>query len=100
MLWIGYLQWHFRVNGRDRPPPEPILRDIRTIENRDALITWDERVLERDDYGQPVTRWDGETMKVHPVTGRKVPDETARVEVYRYINPRAATWPTGWGTSR
>jgi len=26
------------VNGADRPPPEPILRDIRTIENRDALI--------------------------------------------------------------
>jgi hypothetical protein len=93
VLWIGYLQWHTKVNGRDRPPPEPILRDIRTIENRDALITWDERVLERNDYGQPVTRWDGETMKVHPVTGRKVPDETARVEVYRYINPRAASWP-------
>lgn len=93
VLWIGYLQWHFRVNGRDRPPPEPILRDIRTIENRDALIGWDDRVLERDEHGEPVTRWDGETMKVHPVTGRKVPDESARVEVYRYINPRPATWP-------
>src|SRR3546814_11815455 len=28
VLWIGYLQWHFRVNGADRPPPEPILRVI------------------------------------------------------------------------
>ena len=93
VLWIGYLQWHFRVNGRDRPPPEPILRDIRTIENRDALITWDAMVLERDEHSQPVTRWDGETMRVHPVTGRKVPEETARVEVHRYINPRAASWP-------
>lgn len=93
VLWIGYLQWHFRVNGQDRAPPEPILRDIRTIENRDALIAWDERVLERNEDGQPVTRWDGETMKVHPVTGRKIPDETARVEVYRYINPVAAKWP-------
>ncbi|URD60704.1 class I SAM-dependent DNA methyltransferase [Sphingomonas sp. KRR8] len=93
VLWIGYLQWHFRVNGHDRPPPEPILRDIRTIENRDALIAWDERVLERDDYGQPVTRWDGETMKVNPVTGRDVPDETARVEVYRFLNSRPAVWP-------
>lgn len=93
VLWIGYLQWHFRVNGRNRPPPEPILRNIRTIENGDALIEWDKRVLERDEHGQPVTRWDGETMKVHPVTGRKVPDETARVEVYRYINPRAVIWP-------
>ena len=93
VLWIGYLQWHFRVNGRDRSPPEPILRDIRTIENRDALIGWDSRELERDQDGIPVTRWDGETMKLHPVTGRPVPDEQARKEMYRYINPRAAKWP-------
>lgn len=93
VLWIGYLQWHFRVNGRDRVPPEPILRDVRTIQNRDALIDYDDRVLERDEHGQPVSRWDGETMKGHPVTGKKVPDETARVEVYRYINPRPAQWP-------
>jgi len=93
VLWIGYLQWHFRVNGADRPPPEPILRDIRTIENRDALIEWEERVLERDASGAPVNRWDGETMKPHPVTGKLVPDEAARVEVYRYAKPRAAAWP-------
>ena len=24
VLWIGYLQWHFRVNGQDRAPREPI----------------------------------------------------------------------------
>ena len=93
VLWIGYLQWHFRVNGQDRAPPEPILRDIRTIENRDALIDYDDRVIERDGDGKPLTRWDGETMKPHPVTGKKVPDETARTEVYRYVNPRAAKWP-------
>ncbi|WP_066769911.1 class I SAM-dependent DNA methyltransferase [Sphingobium sp. CCH11-B1] len=93
VLWIGYLQWHFRVNGADRAPPEPILRDVRTIENRDALIDYDDRVLELDEAGKPVTRWDGETMKVHPVTGKKVPDETARVEVHRYVKPRAAKWP-------
>lgn len=93
VLWIGYLQWHFRVNGADRPPPEPILRDIRTIENRDALIDYEDRLLERDEHGAPVTRWDGETMKPHPVTGKPVPDDTVRVEVYRYVNPRAAKWP-------
>jgi hypothetical protein len=93
VLWIGYLQWHFRVNGAGRSPPEPILRDVRTIENRDALIEWDDRVLERDEAGVPVTRWDGETTKPHPVTGKSVPDEAARVEVYRYIRPRAAKWP-------
>ena len=93
VLWIGYLQWHFRVNGADRTPPEPILRDVKTIENRDALIEWDDKIAELDDSGNPVTRWDGETMKEHPVTGKKVPDETARVEVYRYVKPRAAKWP-------
>jgi len=81
VLWIGYLQWHFRVNGRNSPPPEPILRDIRTIENRDALIEWDAKELERDERGAPVTRWDGETMKIHPVTGKPVPDEAARGSV-------------------
>lgn len=93
VLWIGYLQWHFRVNGADRAPPEPILRDVRTIENRDALIEWDDKVLEREEDGRLVTRWDGETMKLHPVTGRRVPDEDSRVEVYRYVKPRAAKWP-------
>ena len=93
VLWIGYLQWHFRVNGKDRSPPEPILKDIRTIENRDALIDYDKRELVKDESGKPVTRWDGETMKLHAVTGREVPDEDARVEVYSYVKPRAAKWP-------
>jgi hypothetical protein len=93
VLWIGYLQWHFRVNGNDRPPPEPILRDIRTIENRDALIEWDDRVLERDENGAPKTIWDGLSFKKHPVTQNLVPDETGRIEVYRYIRPRQTTWP-------
>ena len=44
-------------------------------------------------HGQPVTRWDGRTTKPHPVTGEQVPDERARVPVYRYLNPRPAEWP-------
>lgn len=93
VLWIGYLQWHFRVNGLSRSPPEPILRDIRTIENRDALIAYDKRELERDEHGRPVTIWDGTSFKEHPVTGKLVPDETGRLEVYRYVKPRETTWP-------
>jgi hypothetical protein len=93
VLWIGYLQWHFRVNGADRTPPEPILRDVRTIENRDALIDHDEMVLEKDENGDPLTRWDGETKKKHPITGKEVPDQDSRVEVYRYVNPRPSKWP-------
>ena len=93
VLWIGYLQWHFRVNGKDRSPPEPILKDIRTIENRDALIDYDSRELVKDEDGKPVTRWDGETIKTHPVTGKQVPDERSRVEAFSYVKPRAAKWP-------
>jgi hypothetical protein len=93
VLWIGYLQWHFRVVGRDRMPEEPILRDVRTIRNEDALIEWDSRFPQRDEHGAPVTRWDGITKRPHPITGKLVPDEAARVEVYAYVNPRAAHWP-------
>lgn len=93
VLWIGYLQWHFRVNGQERMPNEPILTGLRTIEHRDALIDYDEKVLERDEENQPVSRWDGETTKPHPVTGKPVPDETARVESWLYPNPRPARWP-------
>ena len=37
MLWIGYLQWHYRTRGNVRPP-EPVLRDFRNIECRDAVL--------------------------------------------------------------
>ncbi|WP_353208691.1 DNA methyltransferase [Sphingorhabdus sp.] len=93
VLWIGYLQWHFRVNGEGKVPPEPVLRDVKTIENRDALITWDKKVLERDEYGKPLTIWDGTTMKRHPVTDELVPDETGQMELYRYVNPKQSKWP-------
>jgi hypothetical protein len=32
-------------------------------------------------------------MKKHPVTGKDVPDDTARVPLWRYVNPRQADWP-------
>ncbi len=46
-----------------------------------------------DGHGKPVIRWDGETMKPHPVTGENVPDEGARIELYDYAEPKAALWP-------
>lgn len=92
VLWIGYLQWHLRTRG-DVPVAEPIIRDFHNIERRDAVLEWDAVEPLLDAGGQPVTRWDGRTTKRHPVTGEQVPDETARVPVYRYLNPRPATWP-------
>src|SRR3546814_13413199 len=43
LLWIGYLQWHFRVNGYGRDTPEPILCAVSTIENPDNLRARDQK---------------------------------------------------------
>lgn len=39
VLWIGYLQWHFRTKGG--PPDEPILKAFRNIQVKNAVLTWD-----------------------------------------------------------
>ena len=92
VLWIGYLQWHFRTRG-DLRPPEPVIRDFRNIQCRDAVLAYDRVEWVTDESGRPVTRWDGRTCKPHPVTGEPVPDESAQVPLERYVNPRRAEWP-------
>ena len=93
VLWIGWLQWHLRDRKSPESFSEPILQAYGNIECRDALLQYDKKELVRDGAGKPVTRWDGVTMKKHPVTGEDVPDDTARVAVERYVNPRKAEWP-------
>ena len=92
VLWIGYLQWHFRTHG-NTAPAEPVLRKLNNIECRDAVLAYDRKELVTDEHGKPRSRWDGRTFKKHPVTGEDVPDESARTPIYRYVNPRKATWP-------
>jgi hypothetical protein len=92
VLWIGYLQWHFRTRGHVMPP-QPVLKDFRNIECRDAVLAYDRMEYVTDARGVPVSRWDGKTTKKHPVTGEDVPDETAQVPLERYVNPRRAEWP-------
>jgi hypothetical protein len=92
VLWIGYLQWHFRTRSAGLPP-SPILRDFKNIVCRDAVLEHDGRELLCDQHGVPLSRWDGNTTKAHPVTGEQVPDENARQPLYRYTNPRKASWP-------
>jgi hypothetical protein len=36
VLWIGYLQWHFRTKGA--PPAEPVLRAFKNIVVMDAVL--------------------------------------------------------------
>ncbi|MEZ5457733.1 MAG: type IIL restriction-modification enzyme MmeI, partial [Lysobacteraceae bacterium] len=93
VLWIGYLQWHFRTRGNVRPPV-PVIRDFRNIENRDAVLAYDRIDIARDANGEVRTRWDGRTMKVSPITGEAIPDDRARVPIEVYVNPRKAAWPT------
>ena len=92
VLWIGYLQWHFRTRG-DVNPPQPVLKDYKNIEHRDALLDWDRIEFVTDERGIPKTRWDGKKTKTHPVTGEQVPDESGQVAEERYVNSGKATWP-------
>jgi len=76
VIWIGHLQWHFRTRGG--MPPEPILRDFKTIEVRDAVLAWDRTEPARDEHGRAVIQTDG---------------DGDRVEVWHFINPKRPEWP-------
>jgi type I restriction-modification system DNA methylase subunit len=40
VLWIGYLQWHFRTRGQTLPA-EPVLKNFKNIQCRDAVLAYD-----------------------------------------------------------
>ena len=89
VLWIGYLQWHYRTHG-DVAPPEPVIKNFKNIENRDAVLAYDSKRVKVDPKtAKPVTHWDGRTTKPHPVTGEEVPGESAQVPEYERVHPRA-----------
>ena len=92
VLWIGYLKWQLRTVKADQIA-EPVLHAYGTIHEQDAILAWDKQALLRDEHGVPLSRWDGATMKLHPITGEEIPDPDARVELYRYENPRPPAWP-------
>lgn len=76
VVWIGFLQWHFRTKGG--APAEPILQDFRSIKAMDAVVAHDGRSLLMDAQGRPEARTDA---------------AGDRVEVYSYRNPRRPVWP-------
>ncbi len=92
VLWIGYLQWHFRTHGNVNPP-EPVIKKFNNIQCRDALLTWKSWKYATDKDGKAITRWDGETYKTDPATGRQVPDEAATTADMVYEGVQAAEWP-------
>lgn len=92
VLWIGFLQWHIRTRG-NKAVAEPVVHNYGSIQNRDAVLAWDDLEPALDANGQLLTRWDGKTFKTHPVTGAQVPDDAAQVPQWRYLNARKADWP-------
>jgi hypothetical protein len=113
VLWIGYLQWHFRVHGNVLPV-EPVLKKFDNIVERDAVLAYDRRIQVTgkmaaanpklpgmpDNWREKVAKhtdvifvWDRHSNKIDAVTGRDVPDETKQVVLYAYQNPRPAEWP-------
>jgi len=91
VIWIGYLQWHFKRFGT-AAPPEPILQKFHNIEYRDAVLAYDSKEPDIDPVTKNArTRWGGRMMK-HPVTGEDVPEPSDQIPIYRYINPRPAEW--------
>ena len=94
VLWIGYLQWHFRTRGQTMPA-EPVLKKFKNIECRDAVLAYDgEPEPARNEAGHVITVWDRKSFKMDMLTGRDVPDETKRAQLLTYKNPRPAEWPT------
>ncbi len=93
VLWIGYFQWHKKTTGNADTKDRPLLPKQQTILHQDAVLAYDQQIPRKDEDGNFVTIWDGRTTKAHPVTGKEVPDDTARIPVYDYTNPRRAEWP-------
>lgn len=91
VLWIGYLQWHFRTRGGD--PSEPIIKEFKNVHKIDAVLNYDRAKPTVDAAGRPVRRWDGEHKKLNPVSRRMVPDLDHTVPVIHYINPAIPAWP-------
>ncbi|MGE0585461.1 MAG: class I SAM-dependent DNA methyltransferase [Flavobacteriaceae bacterium] len=92
VLWIGFIKWQLRTSGLSAIA-EPVLHAYGTIRHQDAILAYDRQEMLRDEHGKPLSRWDGVTTKLHPLTGEEVPDPDATVPLYAYHNPRIANWP-------
>ncbi|MGO6815319.1 class I SAM-dependent DNA methyltransferase [Rhizobium leguminosarum] len=92
VLWIGYLKWQLKTAGLSSIM-EPILHAYGTIKQQDAVIAYDRKELMREASGTPISRWDGVTKKLHPITGEEIPDPDAQAPLYNYVNPKRASWP-------
>jgi hypothetical protein len=86
-LWIGFHQF-WKEHHKGVNPPEPVLEDTGTLEQRDAVLAWD-AIVEVPEKSRP----DPTPRIVHPVTGKMVPDPEARLPYFEYVGARQAEWP-------
>jgi hypothetical protein len=94
VLWIGYFQWQRKTTGKADTGDRPLLPKTQTIRQQDAVLAYDEKIPRRDPAsGEILTIWNGYSTKTHPITGKEVPDESARTVLFDYKNPRPAEWP-------
>jgi len=91
VLWIGFLQWHFRTKGGD--PSEPIIKAFKNVSKLDAILQFARTRPVLDNLGNPKTRWDGEHKKRDPVSRRMIPDLSYQVPIIEYLSPSIPTWP-------
>lgn len=73
VMWIGYLQWHFR-NAGDAKSTEPILRNFNRILHTDALLTWTGEELVRDGDVR-IARWPSAANRIGRVRFLTVVEE-------------------------
>jgi type II restriction/modification system DNA methylase subunit YeeA len=92
VLWIGYLQWHFRVHGATSPA-EPVLKKFNNIECRDAVLAYDKRDFAKGPDGKTRFVWDRRTFTTDPITGREIANEQAVRPLDTFVNPHPAAWP-------
>jgi len=94
VLWIGYFQWQRKTTGKADTGDRPLLPKDKSIFEQDAVLAYDARIPRRDPQsGEILAIWNGYTTKPHPVTGKEVPNESARRALFDYTNPRRAEWP-------
>lgn len=90
VMWIGYLQWHFRLFG-DAKPSEPILKCYDRIVRTDALVQCSGIETARGGLGRAVVR-DVGRRRGETRLRQGAPRSQDR-EVTRLINPCPTAWP-------
>jgi hypothetical protein len=73
--------------------PEDVREHLRSSRREEALTENQESQSLLTSAPTVIMTWDRRSLKTDKLTGREVPDETKRVPLLAYANPRPAEWP-------